>query len=240
MISLDFGILFTVKVSIEGVLNSSAGFRILPSNTSKALLEKLQSVYRFIDGTGHIFASDLIGLFEEQVITGHNVARLSQINETFVISLLIYLTDTSLAQKLDLSYRRSDLSELQNLPTSVKYCYYIDNNQLPIENPIDKSAIVGLAPPVLIFPKGKIASAVFTRDGSVLTPSDEDDVNVQYNFRQAIPGLYEINLNEPTGEKRKVYIDPILFNKVPFAIMDVVIPKGNFTLNEYELIFKKK
>lgn len=240
MIGLDFGILFSVQASVAGLPATNSGFRIMPDRRTKSTLDRLQSVSRFLDNKAYVFASDIIGRYEEEALGNTRPARLKEVNQNISSTFLVGITDKRLYSLLDFSYRPGDIPALKNLPDTFKRIYYIDAGQLPGANPIDRSAIIGLAPPVLAMARSEVEFIRSIKSGKTLSPSNEDDQTVQYNFRNAVVGLYELSLNIPAPNTRIFYADPEVFSRPPFAIIELEVPQGAFTLKEYIIEFKNK
>jgi len=242
MISLDFGILFTLQSRVAEHPGTTAGFKITPDRKTQDLLDRFQSVFRLIENKAYVFASDMMGQLEEEIIGGLQLARLKEINRLVEATFLIEVWDKGLYKLLDSGYRPQDLTELKDLPESFKRVFYLKADQLPGINPIDYSFIVGLAPPVLMLEKSKVQSITFEKNNQVLNPSAEDDLSVQYDFRRALPGLYLISLNAPAlpPQTRRFYADPEIYTKPPFAVLEVKVAQGQFNLKEYTIEFKSK
>lgn len=242
MISLDFGILFSVQSMVAGRPDTAVGFKISPDGMTKALLGRLQSVFRFVDHKAYVFASDIIGRYGDEIVGSMQLRRLEEVERVVEATLLIDVWDKRLYLLIDSGYRLQDLAELKDLPESFKRIFYLKADQLPGINPVDHSFIVGLAPPVLVLEKSKVQSIFYEKNNHVLKPSAEDDFSVQYDFRRALPGLYVISLSAPAlpPQTRRFYADPEIYAKPPFAVLDVKVAEGQFNLEEYTIEFKSK
>lgn len=239
MIGLDFGILYTIGASIEGLPLSSTGFVIMPTLSTEALLKRYQSIHRFIDQKGHLFASDLVGTFEEVTVGDRKKLTLKVVAEDFFNAFYIKLTEKGLARKMDMSYRRSEIAALQDLPLSFKPIFYIDLAALAGTNPVDVSDIIGLAPPVIKIPVDQFESLIHQATGQELSATTEDDAMIQFDLNTALPGRYAITLKLPAPVTKQVYVDPVAYRNPPLAIAEITIPAGNVNLAEYTIEFKK-
>lgn len=240
MIGLDYSILCTLESRVENRPDSNLGFRVDVSQATMGLLDRLQFIFRYLDGTAYVFASDSNAVFEPRNITGRDLVQIKELPEELNITLLIYLADRSLLPSMDLGFRLSELPALQGLPENFKYVFYIDAGQPFSGNPIDQSSIVALASPLFKIEKEKLSSITYKRTGEALVATDEDDILLQYDFRRNRPGLYEITLDNTGQEVKDLYADPQLFNNPPFAIVDVQVPAGAFTLQQLNIEFKER
>ncbi len=242
MIGFDFGILFSLMMSVEDLPSSSEGFRIELSVQTKDTLNRLRSTFRNSDGRLYTFASDSLGIFEPRIMDQKQLVKLVSLKRDLLGSFPIYLADKGLATKLDLTFRRSGISNLEDLPEVLKWVYYIsfEPGDSPISNPIDQNNIIGLAPPILKFDKTQISQIRHVESQEQLLPTAMDDDTVQYDTSRSLPGLYEVDLLLPVVQTKRIYLDANLFQKAPLAIVEIKVEKGPFTLKEYQVKFKKR
>ncbi len=240
MISLDFSILFSLEALVSGTPQSSSSFNITPSRTTQIAFDRLQSVFRRIDGKTIIFASDIVGEYTERDDNNQPINPSIKITQNLETTFLVNVSNKEIFRLIDLAFRPEDLVALQDLPTGFKRVYHVKADELAGGRLIDKSDIIGLAPPILNLEKSKFESLHYQKEQRILAPISEDDNYLQYDFRTAPKGLYILNFRANLAQAKKIYVDPELYAQPPFAVIEVSVPAGQFTLEEYRIEFKNK
>jgi len=130
-----------------------------------------------------------------------------------------------------------------NLPSLADYSflkpiYFIDNQRLEQNQPLDKEDLIGLAP---VFMRFLTASAIKIRESDtqrLISPIDTDSQYDQYDLSNSIPGIYTIE--RASSNPLKIYINPLLANPTPLAVLQLSIPKGAVSRKDYSIEFKNK
>jgi len=231
MIALDFGILTMLTASVEEMPETKEEFMIQPSKATRHFLARHQSIFRLMNGTGHVFVTDLLATFSGGEI---------ELNKNTILSFPIYLNNISVSKYINASFRLDQLPKLQELASSFKTIYVVlfDGNSSG-DHLLNNNFLMALAPPTLSLEKSKVSGVIQKQTNKIFKSFSEDDDYIQFNFKNAREGIYEIELiNEPNQE---IYVNTNLYIRPPLCVAVLELePSTKFPTKELNIQFQKK
>ncbi|MEM6696892.1 MAG: hypothetical protein AAF599_00750, partial [Bacteroidota bacterium] len=146
---------------------------------------------------------------------------------------------SSLVTLMDLPDKVHDLPQFAELPKNVKSAYYakVEGQGTPIV--LETTDIVPIASSVLSFPKAALQKLIYERNSRRIKATTEDDLTVQFDLKNQPEGMYKVELTTANSNKR-IYVNSDLYQNLPFAIIEIKVPAGNFILRECDIRFKAK